>query len=99
MNATTRHYDLLRSRVVTEKSTLLSMNNALVFEVATDATKPEIREAVEAVFGVKVVSVNTSIRKGKATRFRGHRGRRRDRKHAVVTLAEGNSIDFSSSSL
>ena len=75
------------------------MNNALVFEVAIDASKPEIREAVESVFGVKVVGVNTCIRKGKATRFRGHRGRRRDRKHAVVTLAEGNSIDFSSSTL
>lgn len=99
MSPTTRHYDLLRRRVITEKSTLLSMNNSLVFEVAVDAKKPEIREAVEAVFGVKVVSVNTSIRKGKSTRFRGRQGRRRDRKHAVVTLAEGNSIDFSSSAL
>ena len=99
MSATARQYDLLRRRVVTEKSTLLSMNNSLVFEVAVDATKPEIREAVESVFGVKVVSVNTSNRKGKTTRFRGRRGRRRHRKHAVVTLAEGNSIDFSSNTL
>ena len=99
MSAEPRHYDILRRPVITEKSTNLSENNALVFEVAVDSTKPEIREAVEAVFGVKVVSVNTNIRKGKATRFRGRRGRRRDRKHAVVTLAEGNSIDFSSSAL
>ena len=99
MTATSRHYDLLRNPVVTEKSTLLSAYNSLVFEVSMDATKPQIREAVESVFGVKVVKVNTSIRKGKATRFRGRRGRQRDRKHAVVTLAEGHSIDFSSKSL
>ena len=99
MTATSRHFDLLRRTVVTEKATLLSQYNSLMFEVAMDASKPEIRAAVESVFGVKVKRVNTSIRKGKNTRFRGRPGRRRDRKHAVVTLAEGHSIDFSSRSL
>ncbi len=94
MNATTRHCDVLRKPVVSEKSTQLSENNSLMFEVAMDSDKAEIREAVEALFGVKVVSVNTHIRKGKRVRFRGRPGRRRDRKHAVVRLAEGHSIDF-----
>ena len=90
-----RHFDLIRRPVVTERSTMLSENNALVFEVAKNADKGEIREAVEAVFGVKVKSVNTRIRKGKRVRWRGRPGRRSDQKHAIVTLKEGHSIDFS----
>ncbi len=96
MSAEPRHYDILRRPVITEKSTNLSENNALVFEVAMGAGKPEIREAVEQVFGVKVRRVNTLIRKGKRKRFRGTLGRCRNWKKAVVTLEEGHSIDFSS---
>jgi large subunit ribosomal protein L23 len=79
--------------VITEKSTMASEHNKVVFRVASKATKPEIKEAVEALFNVKVAGVNTLIRKGKAKRFRGVPGRQKDFKKAVVTLAEGHSID------
>jgi len=96
MSATARQYDLIRRQFVTEKSTAQQAQLTYMFEVAMDATKPEVRAAVEAVFNVKVVGVNTGIRKGKTTRFRGRPGRRADRKVAYVTLVEGHSIQFSS---
>jgi large subunit ribosomal protein L23 len=89
-----RHYDVIVSPVVTEKSTLASENNQVVFNVARKATKPEIKAAVETLFGVKVTGVNTLLRKGKMKRFRGTIGRQSDVKKAVVTLAEGQSIDI-----
>ncbi|MFZ1680498.1 MAG: 50S ribosomal protein L23 [Rhizobiaceae bacterium] len=88
-----RHYDVIVSPVISEKSTLLSENNQVMFNVAPQATKPEIKAAVEALFGVKVKAVNTIVRKGKVKRFRGFKGRQGDVKKAVVTLAEGQSID------
>ena len=88
-----RHYDVIRAPVVTEKSTLASDQNQVVFDVAKTATKPEIKAAVEALFSVKVRGVNTLLRKGKVKRFRGHLGRQSDFKRAVVTLEEGHSID------
>jgi large subunit ribosomal protein L23 len=90
-----RHYDVIVSPVITEKSTLLSEANQVVFKVAPKATKPEIKAAVEALFGVKVMAVNTLVRKGKVKRFKGTKGRQSDVKKAVVTLAEGQSIDVS----
>ena len=81
---------------ITEKSTLLSENNAVVFKVANKATKPEIKAAVEALFDVKVVSVNTLTQKGKTKRWKGKPYRRSDVKKAVVRLAEGQSIDVTS---
>ena len=93
MSATPRQYDLIRKPVITEKSTLASETNAAVFDVAGDATKPEIKGAVEALFGVKVKAVNTLVRKGKVKRFRGRPGRRADVKKAYVTLEEGYAID------
>lgn len=90
-----RHYDVIVSPAITEKSTLVSDNNQVVFNVAKTATKPEIKAAVEALFGVKVTAVNTLLRKGKAKRFRGLVGKQKDVKKAVVTLAEGQSIDVS----
>ena len=90
-----RHYDVIVSPVITEKSTMLSEVNQVVFKVAPKATKPEIKAAVEALFGVKVTAVNTLVRKGKVKRFKGTRGRQSDVKKAVVTLAEGQSIDVS----
>lgn len=88
-----RHYDVITSPVITEKSTLLSESNQVVFNVPRTATKPDIKAAVEALFGVKVTAVNTLVRKGKVKRFRGRIGRQSDQKKAVVTLAEGQSID------
>jgi large subunit ribosomal protein L23 len=88
-----RMYDLIRSPVVTEKSTLGSQHNQVTFRVPLDATKPEIKAAVEGVFKVKVTAVNTLRLEGKTKRFRGHVGKRSDIKKAVVTLAEGQSID------
>lgn len=88
-----RHYDVIVSPAITEKSTMASENNQIVFNVARKATKPEIKAAVEALFGVKVRAVNTLLRKGKVKRFRGTIGRQSDVKKAVVTLAEGHSID------
>ena len=88
-----RHYDVILAPVITEKSTLASESNQVVFNVAKTATKPAIKQAVEALFGVKVKAVNTFLRKGKTKRFRGIKGRQSDVKKAVVTLAEGQSID------
>ncbi len=93
MAAKPQHYDVIRKPVITEKATMASQSGAVVFEVAIDATKPQIKEAVEGVFGVKVKAVNTSITKGKVKRFRGIRGQRKDVKKAYVTLEEGNTID------
>ncbi|MFN3209738.1 MAG: 50S ribosomal protein L23 [Roseovarius sp.] len=93
MSAKPEHYDVIRKPVITEKATMASESNAVVFEVAMDAAKPQIKEAVEALFNVKVKAVNTSITKGKQKRFRGIMGRRKDVKKAYVTLEEGNTID------
>ena len=93
---TARHYDTILSPVITEKSTLLSEQNKVVFRVAEDASKDEIAAAVEALFKVTVTKVNTLVTKGKIKRFRGRLGRRSDVKKAVVTLAEGQSIDITS---
>ncbi len=93
MSLKTEHYDVIRKPIITEKATMASEANAVVFEVAIDANKPQIKEAVEALFGVKVKAVNTTISKGKSKRFRGVRGTRRDVKKAYVTLVEGNTID------
>jgi large subunit ribosomal protein L23 len=88
-----RHYDVIVSPVITEKSTMASESNQVVFNVARGATKPANKAAVESLFGVKVTAVNTLVRKGKLKRFRGMLGRQGDVKKAVVTLAEGQSID------
>lgn len=88
-----RMYDLILAPVITEKSTMVSEHNQVVFRVPLTATKPEIKAAVEGLFNVKVTAVNTLISKGKTKRFRGIMGRRSDFKKAVVTLAEGNKID------
>ncbi|MEM8788568.1 MAG: 50S ribosomal protein L23 [Pseudomonadota bacterium] len=86
-------YDVIRRPIITEKATMASEAGAVVFEVAVDANKPKIKEAVEALFGVKVKAVNTVLTKGKTKRFRGQLGRRPDVKKAYVTLEEGNTID------
>ena len=91
--ADARHYDVILSPHITEKSTLLSEQNAVVFKVADSATKPQIREAVEALFSVKVTGVNTIVTKGKTKRWKGQPYKRSDVKKAIVTLAEGQSID------
>ncbi|MEZ5751231.1 MAG: 50S ribosomal protein L23 [Paracoccaceae bacterium] len=93
MSAKPEHYDVIRKPVITEKATMASEANAVVFEVAIDSTKPQIKEAVENLFGVKVKAVNTTVTKGKVKRFRGQLGRRNDVKKAYVTLEEGNAID------
>jgi large subunit ribosomal protein L23 len=93
MSATPEQYDVVRRPIITEKATLASEANAVVFEVAMDASKPEIKSAVESLFNVKVKAVNTSITKGKVKRFRGRPGRRNDVKKAYVTLEDGNAID------
>jgi len=90
------NYDVIRAPVITEKSTNLSELSQVMFDVAIDATKPEIKAAVEALFSVKVKAVNTHVRKGKVKRFRNRLGVRNDVKKAVVTLADGQSIDISS---
>lgn len=90
-----RHYDVITSPVITEKSTMVSEYNKVVFNVPGTATKPEIKAAIEFLFGVKVEAVNTLVRKGKTKRFRGRVGRQSDQKKAIVTLAEGQSIDVS----
>lgn len=95
-NVRLSHYDVVRSPIITEKSTMMSEQNKTVFKVSKDASKLEIKEAVEALFGVNVVSVNTLVRKGKAKGFRGTAGRQSDVKKAVVTLAAGQTIDFAS---
>ena len=93
MVATPRHYDTILAPHITEKATLLSEQNKVVFKVALDATKDEIAAAVEELFKVNVLKVNTVVTKGKTKRFRGVVGRRSDVKKAIVTLAEGQSID------
>ena len=90
-----RHYDVIVSPAITEKSTMASEQNQVIFNVAKKATKPEIKAAIEALFSVKVMAVNTLIRKGKIKRFRGTVGRQSDVKKAIVTLADGQSIDVS----
>jgi large subunit ribosomal protein L23 len=89
-----RHYDVILSPIVTEKATNASQHNQITFRVARNATKPQIKEAVEKLFNVKVKGVNTLIRKGKTKRFRGLRGVQGDVKKAIVTLEEGHSIDI-----
>ena len=88
-----RHYDTIVSPVITEKATIASERNQFVFKVARNATKPQIKAAIEALFEVKVTGVNTLLRKGKAKTFRGVRGRQQDFKKAIVTLADGHRID------
>jgi large subunit ribosomal protein L23 len=89
-----RYYDVILSPAITEKATAASEHNQVVFKVALGATKPEIKEAVEKLFSVKVKRVNTLVRKGKTKIFRGTRARLSDVKKAIVTLEEGHSIDI-----
>ena len=88
-----RHYDVILSPVITEKATLASDKNQVMFKVARTATKPQIKDAVEKLFDVKVKSVNTLIRKGKVRVFKGRPGELQNTKRAVVTLEEGHRID------
>ena len=88
-----RHYDVIVAPHITEKATLLSEQNAVVFKVANSATKPEIKAAVEALFDVKVLNVNTIVQKGKTKKWKGAPYQRSDMKKAIVTLADGQSID------
>ncbi len=88
-----RHYDVVLAPHITEKATMASEQNAVVFRVSNDATKPQIKAAVEALFNVKVTGVNTIVQKGKTKRWKGEAYRRSDFKKAIVTLAEGQSID------
>ena len=90
------HYDIVLAPHITEKTTLLSEQNAVVFKVAGTASKPEIKAAVEALFNVKVTGVNTIVAKGKSKRWKGKPYQRSDSKKAIVTLAEGSSIDITS---
>ena len=92
-NIESRHYDIIVAPVVTEKATMASEHNKVVFKVASKATKPQIKEAVERLFDVKVKSVNTLVRKGKSKVFRGNFGSQSNVKRAVVTLEEGHRID------
>src|SRR6201996_7645061 len=91
-----RHYDIVLAPHITEKSTMLSETNSVVFKVAPNASKPEIKAAIEALFNVKVTNVNTLVTKGKTKRWKGQPYRRSDVKKAIVTLAEGQSIDVTS---
>ncbi|GLS24209.1 50S ribosomal protein L23 [Labrys miyagiensis] len=93
MSTDVRHYDVIVSPVITEKATAHSEHNQVVFKVAPDATKPQIKAAVEKLFNVKVTGVNTLVRKGKTKRFKGILGTQSDVKRAIVTLAEGHTID------
>ena len=88
-----RHYDIIVAPVITEKATVLSEQNKVVFRVPLSATKKDIKEAVEKLFNVKVGAVNTLVRKGKTKQFRGVPGKRSDYKNAIVTLLDGYSID------
>jgi large subunit ribosomal protein L23 len=94
MAVTSHHYDTILAPLITEKATLLSEQNKVVFRVAPEATKEEIAIAIEELFKVKVTKVNTLVQKGKTKRFRGRPGRRSDIKKAIVTLQEGQSIDI-----
>ncbi len=89
-----RHFDVVLAPHITEKSTMMSEQNAVVFKVAKTASKPEIKAAVEAIWGVKVTGVNTLVTKGKSKRWKGKPYQRSDEKKAIVTLAEGQSIDI-----
>jgi large subunit ribosomal protein L23 len=91
-----RHYDIVLAPHITEKSTMLSETNSVVFRVAPSASKPEIKAAVEALFGVTVTNVNTLVSKGKTKRWKGKPYQRSDVKKAIVTLAEGQTIDVTS---
>ena len=91
-----RHYDIVLAPHITEKSTMLSEANAVVFKVAPTASKPEIKAAIEALFNVKVTNVNTMMTKGKTKRWKGKPYQRSDMKNAIVTLAEGQTIDVTS---
>ena len=96
MSVKPEHYDVIVKPIITEKATMAQeLANAYAFQVAPDASKPQIKDAVEALFGVKVKAVNTTITKGKVKKFRGRPGKRRDVKKAYVTLVEGNTIDVS----
>jgi large subunit ribosomal protein L23 len=86
-------YDVILAPVITEKSSAASEANQVIFKVRLDATKPQIKDAIEKLFGVKVLAVNTLTRKGKTKRFRGIKGRQKDVKKAIVKLAEGDKID------
>ena len=96
MSNDARHYDLIVAPVITEKATIASESNQFVFRVRREATKPQIKAAIEKLFDVKVTGVNTLVRKGKTKAFRGVRGRQQDVKKAVVTLADGYRIDVTS---
>ncbi len=96
-NIDIKHYDVVVKPVITEKSTLVSEYNQVVFQVARDSTKPQIKAAIEALYGVKVLAVNTMVAKGKTKRWRGQEYRRSDVKKAVVTVADGDRIDVTTS--
>ena len=96
MSKDTRHYDLIVAPIITEKATIASDSNQFVFKVRREATKPQIKAAIEKLFDVKVTAVNTLVRKGKSKVFRGMRGKQQDVKKAVVTLADGHRIDVTS---
>jgi large subunit ribosomal protein L23 len=89
-------YEIIRAPVITEKSTIISEHNQVSFRVPLDASKPEIKAAIEGLFKVKVMAVNTLRQKGKVKRFRGHVGKQSDYKKAIITLADGDSIDITS---
>ena len=91
-----RHYDIVLAPHITEKTTLLAETNSVVFRVAPDASKPEIKAAVEALFNVKVTGVNTIVAKGKSKRWKGKPYQRSDMKKAIVTLKDGDTIDVTS---
>ena len=93
MSPDPRHYDIIIAPVITEKATMASEHSQVTFKVARTATKPQIKEAVERLFDVKVKSVNTLVRKGKMRGFRGRRGEQSDFKRAIITLQEGHRID------
>lgn len=93
MSAKAEQYDVIRRPIITEKATMASEANAVVFEVSIGSSKPEIKAAVESLFNVKVKAVNTTIAKGKVKRFKGRPGKRNDVKKAYVTLEDGNAID------
>ena len=95
MSSKPEYYDIIRRPIVTEKATMASESGAVVFEVAMDSRKPIIKEAVEALFNVKVKAVNTTISKGKIKRFKGQLGKRKNTKKAYVMLEDGNTIDVS----
>ena len=95
MSSKPEYYDIIRKPIVTEKATMASETGAVVFEVAMDSSKPIIKEAVEALFNVKVKAVNTTISKGKIKRFKGQLGKRKNTKKAYVMLEDGNTIDVS----